>query len=78
LPTGITASWSAPSMTASGQVQATLTLNGSNAAVTTSTKPTITAKNTDTVTGALYTATEQLTLSVTRATVLVFKPIRGR
>ena len=76
LPTGITASWSAPSATASGQVQATLTLNGSNAAVTTSTKPTITVKNTDAVTGALYTAAEQLTLSVTRATVLVPKPTR--
>ena len=78
LPTGITASWGAPSRTASGQVQATLTINGSNAAVTTSTQPTITAKNTDTVTGAVYTATEQLTLSVTRATVIVPKPIYHR
>jgi hypothetical protein len=59
-------------------VQATLTINGSNAAVTTSTQPTITAKNTDTVTGAVYTATEQLTLSVTRATVIVPKPIYHR
>jgi hypothetical protein len=78
LPTGITASWGAPSATASGQVQATLTLNGSNGAVTTSTKPTITARNTDALRGALYTATEQLSLSVTRATVLFPEPIHGR
>ena len=76
LPTGITASWGAPSRTASGQVQATLTINGSNDAVTTSTQPTITARNTDVVTGALYTASEQITLSVTRAAVLVPKPTR--
>jgi subtilase family serine protease len=76
LPTGIAASWSTPSVTASGQVQATVTITGSNAAVTTSTKPTVTVKNTDAATGAVYTATAQIALSVTRATVAVPHPVR--
>jgi subtilase family serine protease len=74
LPTGITASWSAPNATASGQVQGTLTLTGSNGAVTSSTKPTVTVKNTDLITGAIYTATEQIALSVTRASIALPRP----
>jgi pseudomonalisin len=78
LPTGITASWGAPSVNASGQVQATVTLSGSNGAVTSSTKPTVSVKNTDSNTGAVYTATEQITLSVTRVLVTVLNPPRHR
>jgi hypothetical protein len=78
LPTGIIAGWGVPSLTGSGAVQVTLTLNGSNGAITTSTKPTITIKSSDRLTEAIYTATEQFTLSVTRAAVLVPTPVRGR
>jgi len=78
LPTGITASWSAASVNANGQAQATVTLSGSKAVVTSSTKPTVTVKNTDLATGAVYTATAQISLSVTRSMALHPEPIHPR
>jgi len=78
LPTGVTASWSAPSVTASGQVRATVTISGSKGAVTTTTTPLVTIKNTDTATGAVYSATAQITLSVARTTVAIPHPVHRR
>ena len=66
LPAGITATWSAASVAATGKVQKTVTLTGSKTAVTSSTKPTLTIKDTDLGTGVVYTATETITLAVTR------------
>jgi hypothetical protein len=70
LPTGISANWGAPGLTAGGNVQVMLTIQGSNSAVTTSTRPTITAHVTDSGTATAYVATEQFGLSVTRGIVL--------
>jgi pseudomonalisin len=66
MPTGISVSWGAPSLNASGKPQATLTINGSSSAVTTSTKLTVTAAVVDANTQIKYAATQQATLAVTR------------
>jgi subtilase family serine protease len=70
LPAGITASWGAPSLTAAGALQVTLTLAGSSSAITSSSRPTITAQVHDSATGSLYTATAAATLTVTHSNSL--------
>jgi pseudomonalisin len=66
LPTGLTATWGTPTVTAAGGVQVTLTLAGSSAAITSTSKPTVTAEVHDAKTGILYTASAQAALTVTR------------
>ena len=66
LPTGLAATWGTPTVTAAGSMQVTLTLAGSNAAITSTSKPTVTAQVHDAKTGILYTASAQAALSVTR------------
>jgi pseudomonalisin len=70
LPTGFTASWGVPSLTAAGSLQVTLTLAGSSDAITSASKPTVTARVHDTATGVLYTASAQAALTVTRSSSL--------
>jgi hypothetical protein len=66
LPGGIAASWGAASLTASGTLQARLTLTGSTSAVSSSTSPLIAVSATDSVSGKVYSATGTATLTVTR------------
>jgi pseudomonalisin len=66
LPAGFTASFGTPSLTAAGAMQVTLTLTGSSTAITSTSKPTVTAQVHDSVTGILYKATAQAALTVTR------------
>jgi pseudomonalisin len=66
LPAGFTASFGTPSLTAAGAMQVTLTLTGSSTAITSTSKPIVTAQVHDSVTGILYKATAQATLTVTR------------
>lgn len=66
LPAGISGSWGAASLTASGTLQARLTLAGSTSAVSSSTTPLITVSATDSVTGKAYSASQTETLIVTR------------
>jgi hypothetical protein len=75
LPTGVSSSWGSASLNAAGALQVALNISGSNGAVTTSTKPTITVKLTDADTGVLYTATAQVSLSITRTTATQPVPI---
>lgn len=70
LPTGVTGSWSTPALTASGTLQATLTLTGSSNAISSATKPTITALVQDSVTASSYKATATATLTVTKPATL--------
>lgn len=76
LPTGITASWGTPSLTAVGAVQAVLTLTGSKAASGSNSKLTLTG--TVTASGALYSATQQESLVVARVAAIAPLPIRER
>jgi pseudomonalisin len=69
LPTGITATWGTASLTSAGAVQATLTIQASGNALTSSTKPTVTVKLIDANTEASYTASAQATLSVTHSSL---------
>ena len=66
LPSGITGSWGAASLTASGTLQAKLTLTGSTGAISSSTTPLIAVSATDSVTAKAYTASQPETLIVTR------------
>jgi hypothetical protein len=70
LPTGVTASWGTLALTATGTLQVTLTLTGSSNAISSSSKPTVTAQIHDSVTGTVYTATAQATLTVTKPATL--------
>jgi hypothetical protein len=66
LPAGFTAAWGTPALTAAGAMQVTLTLTGSSTAITSTSKPIVTAQVHDSVTGILYTTTAQAALTVTR------------
>ena len=70
LPGGISGSWGPASMTASGALQATLTLTGSANAVSSTTQPLIAVSATDAVTGSVYAASEQATLTITKTAQL--------
>ena len=70
LPAGFTASFGTPSLTAAGAMQVALTLAGSSTAITSTSKPTVTAQVHDSVTGTLYKATAQSALTVTRPNAL--------
>ena len=75
LPTGVSASWSNPSVTASGAVNWTLTLSGSAKAVAGSSTLNLAAKVTDAKTGAAYTASQPAVLKVSLApATLNFSP----
>ncbi|MFC5860930.1 protease pro-enzyme activation domain-containing protein [Acidicapsa dinghuensis] len=66
LPGGITGSWSTPTLTAAGALQAKLTLTGSVTAASTSTQPRIAVSVPDSVSGKSYAANAVLVLNVTR------------
>jgi hypothetical protein len=75
LPGGISSSWGVASRTAAGALQEQLTLTGSVNAVASTSKPTVTVSATDTVSGGVYTGTEQATLTVTKAALLRPQPL---
>ena len=70
LPAGITASFGTPSLTTTGSMQVALTLTGSSAAITSSSKPAVAVQVHDDTTGILYTASASATLTVTRPNAL--------
>ena len=70
LPAGFTASWGTPALTAAGAMQVTLTLTGSSTAITSTSKPAVTAQVHDSATGILYSASEQAAMTVTRPNAL--------
>jgi pseudomonalisin len=70
LPTGIAASWGTPALTATGTLQATLTLTGSSIAVSSASKPTVTTQVHDSATEAVYMASVQAALTVTKPATL--------
>jgi hypothetical protein len=67
LPQGFTATWSAPALTASGAYAWTLTLTGSSSAVAGSSTLKLVAQVTATRTGATYTASLSVPISVSMA-----------
>jgi hypothetical protein len=67
MPTGVTASWSAPVLSGPGTIQATLSLAGSSSAVSSKATIWIMASVTDATTGNAYSASQQLSLTVTLA-----------
>jgi subtilase family serine protease len=64
LPAGITAAWSAPSVTATGAVAWTLTLTGSAAAQAGTSQLNLTAQVTDATSGVAYSASRQLNVTL--------------
>jgi pseudomonalisin len=64
LPAGITGSWTVPSLTSTGALQARLTLTGSTSAQGSSTQPVITVTAPDSATGKVYTTTKSMALTV--------------
>jgi pseudomonalisin len=70
LPTGFTAIWGTPVLTAAGSLQVALNLVGSSSAITSASKPTVTVQVHDSTTGIFYTASEQATLTVMRSNSL--------
>ncbi len=75
LPTGITASWSNPTVTAAGAVSWTLTLTGSVYAVASSGALNVSAQITDASTGNIYTSSLGIPLTVSfNAPTLSFSP----
>jgi hypothetical protein len=76
MPTGITASWGIPSLTANGAVQVVLTLTGSAAAVGSNTTLFLTGSVKDVSSGTIYSASQQAYLAVTRGTSAGPRPIR--
>jgi pseudomonalisin len=76
LPTGITASWGTPALTANGAVQVVLTLTGSAAAAGSNTTVFLTGSVKDVSTGTIYSASQQAYLSVTRVITAGPLPIR--
>jgi hypothetical protein len=70
LPGGVVSAWGSVSVTSSGALQAQLTLTGSANAVSSATRPMIAVSATDTATSITYTASEQATLTVTKAALL--------
>jgi subtilase family serine protease len=65
LPKGITASWSAPTVAASGAVEWTLTLTGCSTAVAGNSTLTLFARAVDAKTGALFAASQSVPMTVT-------------
>jgi hypothetical protein len=70
LPGGVSGSWGPATVTASGTLQATVTLAGSANAVSSTTQPLVALSATDAVTGSVYTASAQATLIITKAAQL--------
>jgi len=68
LPTGLSASWSDQYTPGSTQIQVTFTLTGGKTAVSSQTNVPVTAKVIDSVSGLVYRATQQVNVSVTKAT----------
>jgi len=77
LPGGLTGTWGAANLTASGTLQAQLTLTGSANAVSSATKPAMSVSATDAVTSAVYVASEQATLTVTKTALLQPNPLQS-
>ena len=73
LPTGVTASWSAPALV-SGLVQSTLTLTGSGTARISSQSLSITAAITNATDKIVYNSTQTATLAVTMTPALTVTP----
>ena len=70
LPGGVSGSWGPATVAAGGALQATLTLTGSANAVSSTTQPQIAVSATDAVTGSVYAASEQATLTITKTAQL--------